>query len=296
MKVLLTGAGGLLGKRIIETFRDHEIIGVYNTSKPETSKFIKSDLSRLDLGFIVDESPDVIIHAAAMTDVDRCEENPELAKLINYEVTKVIAKAAGKAKSFLVYISTDYIFDGERGNYREDDEPKPVNVYGMTKLMGEDAVKELEDYLIVRTSTPYGSNRASGKDNFAQWIIKKINAKEETEIVMDQITSPTFNTNFALMLRESIEKGTRGTINLAGRSKLSRYEFAIKLAEKFQLDVSLIKPIIMDKMKWKAKRPRDISLNVEKALNLLNEKPLSIDEGLKRLGEEFVQIHKNEDA
>ncbi|MDG6928023.1 MAG: dTDP-4-dehydrorhamnose reductase [Nitrososphaerota archaeon] len=291
MKVLVTGAGGLLGKRIIEAFRGHEIIGVYNTSKPETPRFIMNDLSRLDLGFIVDEKPDAIIHAAAMTDVDGCEENPELAKLINYEVTRGIASAAEKARSFLVYISTDYVFDGESGNYREDDEPKPVNVYGTTKLMGERAVKELEEYLVARTSTPYGSNNASGKDNFAQWVIKKLNLKEEIKVVMDQFTSPTLNTNFALMLRESVEKGARGTIHLADRSRMSRYQFAVKLAERFQLEAKLIKPVSMSEIKWKARRPRDTSLNVEKATSLLNNKPLSVDEGLKRLGEEFVQIH-----
>ncbi|AWR98170.1 dTDP-4-dehydrorhamnose reductase [Acidianus sulfidivorans JP7] len=286
MRVVVTGAGGLLGKRIVEVFkRDHEVIGVYNSSKPLTEKFLITDLSKLENVRKIEElSPDVVIHAAALTDVDKCEENPELAKRLNYEVTREISKI----NSFIVYISTDYVFDGNRGNYKEEDETNPINVYGMTKLMGEEAVRSSSNYLIVRTSTPYGSNPASKKDNFALWLLKKLSAKEEVRIVVDQFTSPTFNTNFALMLKESVDKKMNNmVIHLSDSTRISKYDFAVKLAKTFGYDESLIKPIKMDELKWKAKRPMDSSLNVEKASKLLNNKPLNVDDALKLLKREI---------
>ena len=287
MRVIVTGAGGLLGKKIVSLLsKEHEVIGVYHTSKPETDPYLLLDLSKLEnVKEIAKEKPDVIIHAAALTDVDKCEENPELAKLLNYEVTKEIAKIP----AYIVYISTDYVFDGERGNYSESDKPNPINVYGLTKLMGEEAVKQAEKYLIVRTSTPYGSNPASGKDNFALWLLKKLKNKERVKIVKDQITSPTLNTSFALMLKEAIERGLTGIIHLADASQISRYDFSIALARVFNLDESLITPISMSELKWKAKRPKNSSLNVEKAMKLLNNKPLTVYEALKRLKEEMSE-------
>ena len=285
MRIVVTGAGGLLGKKIVSVFQgNHEVIGVYHSSKPETEPYLLLDLSKLEnVKEIEKEKPDVIIHAAALTDVDKCEENPDLAKLLNYEVTKEIAKIP----AYLVYISTDYIFDGEKGNYKEDDKPNPVNVYGLTKLMGEEAVKQTEENLIVRTSTPYGSNPASGKDNFALWLLKKLKNNERVRIVNDQITSPTLNTSFALMLKEAVERKMEGVLHLADASQISRYDFSINLARVFNLDESLITPISMNEIKWKAKRPRNSSLNVEKAMKLLRNKPLSINDALKRLKEEI---------
>ena len=285
MRVIVTGAGGLLGKKIVSLVsKDHEVIGVYHTSKPATDPYLLLDLSKLEnVKEIAKEKPDVIIHAAALTDVDKCEENPELAKLLNYEVTKEIAKIP----AYIVYISTDYIFDGEKGNYREDDKPNPINVYGLTKLMGEEAVKKAEKYLIVRTSTPYGSNPASGKDNFALWLLKKLKNKERVKIVKDQITSPTLNTSFTLMLKEAIERRLTGVIHLADASQISRYEFSIALARVFNLNESLITSISMNELKWKAKRPKNSSLNVKKAMKLLNNKPLTVYEALRRLKEEM---------
>jgi len=287
VRIVVTGAGGLLGKKIISVFsKNYEVIGVYHNSKPETESYLQLDLSKVEnVREIEKEKPDVIIHAAALTDVDKCEENPDLAKLLNYEVTKEIAKIP----AFIVYISTDYVFDGERGNYKEDDKPNPVNVYGLTKLMGEEAIKRSEEYLIVRTSTPYGSNPASGKDNFALWLLKKLKNNERVRIVNDQVTSPTLNTSFALMLKEAVERRIKGVIHLADASQISRYDFSVNLARVFNLDESLITPISINEIKWKAKRPRNSSLNVEKAMEMLSNKPLSVNEALKKLKEEMKE-------
>ncbi|BCS93693.1 hypothetical protein L3N51_01427 [Metallosphaera sp. J1] len=285
MRVVVTGAGGLLGKRIVQAFKNEEVIGVYNRSEPETSRHLIMDLSALNMKPIEDLSPDVIIHAAALTDVDRCEREPQLARLMNVEVTREIAKVAGKSNALLVYISTDYVFDGNRGNYSEEDEPNPVNVYGLTKLEGEKVAREV-DSLVVRTSTPYGSNPASGKDNFALWLLKKLRAGEPVNVLVDQITSPTLNTNFALMLKESVEKGVRGVLHLAGKSQISRYNFSLSLARTFGLDERLVRPAYSRDMKWLARRPLNSSLNVDRAM-LLGHKPMTAEEGLMELRREL---------
>ncbi|WP_338598658.1 dTDP-4-dehydrorhamnose reductase [Sulfolobus tengchongensis] len=288
MRIVVTGAGGLLGKKIVKVFSNYEVIGVYYSSKPETPNFLQLNLSDLkEIKKIGDLSPDVIIHAAALTDVDKCEKQPELARLLNVEVTKEIAKLSKETDSFLVYVSTDYVFDGEKGNYREDDKPNPINVYGRTKLEGEEMVKKYADkYLIVRTSTPYGSNPASGKDNFALWLLKKLKNREEIGVVTDQITSPTLNTNFALMLRESVERKLEGILHLTDASQISRFEFAITLAKVFGLSESLIKPVTSDLMRWLAKRPKNSSLNVSMASAILSQKPMTVEKALKLLKEE----------
>ncbi|MCG3110126.1 hypothetical protein L3N51_02423 [Metallosphaera sp. J1] len=288
MRVVVTGAGGLLGKKLVNVFRDHEVIGVYNTSKPETEKFLILDLTRLEeIEKIEDFSPDVIIHAAALTDVDGCERNPALAKLINVEATKRIASLAERNGIYLVYVSTDYVFDGRRGNYSEEDEPNPISVYGATKLEGERVVREVSGSLVVRTSTPYGSNPASGKDNFALWLLKRLRGRQEVKIIVDQITSPTLNTSFAMMLRESVERRLSGILHLTDASQLSRYDFSIMLARTFGLDEGLIKRGYSHEMNWIARRPLNSSLNVAKASSLLEHRPLNIERSLEILRTEM---------
>ncbi|ARM76957.1 dTDP-4-dehydrorhamnose reductase [Acidianus manzaensis] len=291
--ILVTGAGGLLGKKLVKVF-DDDVVGVYYKSKPETSRYLSLDLSSLNIKAIEDLSPDVIIHAAALTDVDKCEKDPGLARLLNVDVTREISKVAERINAYLVYISTDYVFDGKRGNYREDDEASPINVYGLTKFEGEKEVMRFSsNYLIVRTSTPYGSNPASGKDNFALWLLRKLKNGEKVRIVSDQVTSPTLNTNFALMLKECVEKKVKGIIHLAGASPLSRYDFSVLLARTFNLDEGLISPASSSEMNWIAKRPMNSSLNVEKAM-MLENKPLKIEDALKTLKKEIEENENSE--
>ncbi|MEM1860564.1 MAG: sugar nucleotide-binding protein, partial [Metallosphaera sp.] len=187
--------------------------------------------------------------------------------------------------AFLVYISTDYVFDGTRGDYREEDETNPVNIYGLTKLEGEKLVSDV-DSLVVRTSTPYGSNPASGKDNFALWLLKRLKAGERVNALVDQVTSPTLNTNFSLMLREAVDKRIKGVLHLAGRSQVSRYDFSLALARTFGLDEALINPAHFNEMKWFAKRPMNSSLNVSKAMSL-EHKPMSLQEALSEFRREI---------
>ena len=186
-------------------------------------------------------------------------------------------------------MSTDYVFKGDRGMYRETEEANPVNYYGLTKLEGERRVIDiLDEYCIARSSVIYGSRPASGKVNFALWIIERLRRGETVNVLRDQWNSPTLNTNLAEMILEVAERRLTGVYHLAGATRVSRYEFASIVAEAFDLDKELIRPIAMDELEWRAPRPRDSSLDISKAMKTLRKKPNRIEEALRRLKEELT--------
>ncbi len=292
MKLFITGGSGLLGSRLAEVAleRGYEVYSGYRTHRPEFGKPVKFDLT--DSNSIVKAvdsvKPDVIVHSAALTDVDKCEVDKELARRINAEGTEIVACAARKTGSFLVYVSTDYVFDGTKGMYREEDETNPINHYGYTKLLGEKYTRECcTDFCIARTCVIYGAKPASGKVNFVLWLIDRLEKGESVKIVTDQYITPTLNTNLAEMLLEVAERKITGIFHLAGATRVSRFEFAEKVAEVFGLDDSLITPSKMDEINWIAKRPRDSSLDTSKAAKYLNEKPCDLKEALKTLKKEM---------
>lgn len=290
MKLLITGASGLLGTKLCEIAlrKNHEVYSAYSQHRPLYGTPVKLDI--LDLKAeqqILDKiKPQGVVHAAALTDVDKCEMEKELAWKINVEATTNLAQLCKEHGAFLVYVSTDYVFDGEKGTYKEMDDPAPINHYGLTKLKGEEAVQTLNKYCIARGSVIYGSTPATGKTNFALWLLDKLRKKEEVKIITDQWNSPTLNVSMAEMILQILEKRVNGIFHLAGATRLSRYEFAEHLAETFNLDPKYIKPVQTEHIKWIAKRPKDSSLDVNKAKRTLAIKPLEIREALEIMKKE----------
>ncbi len=288
MKIFVTGGSGLLGSKVAELAveKGYNVYSGYRNQKPEFGKAVKFDLADADsvVRVISEVRPDVIIHSAALTDVDKCEVEKDLAYKINAEGTKAVTEAVKKLNAFLVYVSTDYVFDGERGMYREEDETNPVNYYGYTKLLGE---KYCQDFSIARTCVIYGAKPASGKINFVLWLINKLEKGESVRIVTDQYITPTLNTNLAKMLLEIAERKLKGVFHLAGATWVSRFEFAKEIARVFGLDENLITPSKMDEINWAAKRPKDSSLDVSKAVKYLDEKPYEFKKALKELKREI---------
>ncbi len=254
------------------------------------TSLIRGDL-RLDvtqrgdvLEVVRDVGPDVVVHTAALTDVDRCEVEQDLAWKVNVEGTGNVAVACEKVGAKMVYISTDYVFNGERGCYREGDSTGPINYYGLTKLEGEKRVMETSsDWIVARPSVVFG---ASGL-NFATWLIRELGAGRRVNVLVDQFTSPTFNLDLAEMILALVERDENGVFHTSGRERVNRLDFALKLARRFHLDESLLVPIKMEEIQWKAKRPRDSSLSVEKISSI--KRPLDVEEALERLqwGEGF---------
>jgi len=292
MKFLVTGSAGLIGSQIIKdlTLENHEVYSSYHNNKPIHGNPLQLNLTNQDkiIKTIQEIKPDSIIHLAAMTNVDQCETQPELAYFINTKATEILAKQAAKLNTFFVYVSTDYVFDGRRGKYSEDDSTNPLGHYGKSKLEAEEALNKLaSSWCIARTSTPFGIH--SNKKSFPIWIKENLEAKKETPVLEDQFTSPTYVHNLSKMLIEIAKRQISGILHTAGSSRISRYELAKLVSEKLHLDKELLKPTQINEMTWNAPRPKDSSLDVSKATEILNEKPQTIQHSLNLLIDEILK-------
>ena len=284
-KLLVTGASGLLGNKIIElTKNDYTVTPIHKT-KPLHSNSLKLDITDAIevLNLLGKLKPDVVIHTASETNVDKCVIEKEQAWKINVEGTRNLAEACQNVNAKLVYVSTDYVFDGEKGMYTEEDTPNPVNYYGVTKLEGEkQVIEQCKNYAILRTSVLFGWH--PWKQNFATWIINKLKQQQEITVVEDHYNTPTLADNLAEMAVEIAKNDLRGMYHASGSERISRYEFGKRIARTFNLDPDLIRPVKMSQLTaWIAKRPRDSSLNTDKIHKQLKTKPLNITEGLNKM-------------
>lgn len=292
MKFLVTGSAGLVGRQVVKdlSLLHTEIYSGYHKSKPETGTAIFMDLENPEsiIKTMETTKPDVIIHLAAMTNVDQCETEKDMALKINARSTAVLADQAKKHGAFFLYVSTDYVFDGTTGMKKESDKTNPVDYYGQSKLEGEKAVQKVSSrWCIARTSTPYGIHPK--KKCFPLFVAQNLQSKIPLDIVTDQFTSPTYVPNLSKMLLEIASRNIQGIIHLAGPSRISRYNMAEIVAEKLGLDKRLLRPTSISAMNWIAKRPDDSSLDVSKASSLLNEKPMPVPQGLDLFIEELKQ-------
>ena len=283
MKILVTGSSGLIGNQLVLDLDKTEqtVYSCYNNIKPLYGVPTKLNLSNLDDIHKIFKKfqPDVIIHCAALTDVEKCEMEPKLANLINAKATEIIAKETERLGSYLIYLSTDYIFDGKKGLYNETDFPNPLNHYGKTKLAGEKTVEtNTSKWSIIRTSTPFGTN--SSKKTFPVWLLENLQKNKEVNILEDQFTSPTYVPNLSKMILEIVTRNLEGFFHLAGSTRISRFEFAKLIAKKLNLDSSLLNPVKIDTMPWNARRSLDSSLDISKINSILRTKPFTIEKSL----------------
>ncbi|TNE36497.1 SDR family oxidoreductase, partial [bacterium] len=194
------------------------------------------------LDFIIeDEKPDIVINTAAMTDVDGCEVNKKMAMEMNAILPESLSLFANKYNFHLITFSTDYIFDGKKGPYTEDDLPNPMNYYGKSKLAGENAVRiEAEKRsTIIRTNVVYG-NSSYNKTDFIRWVINSLKEEKQLNIIDGQWCNPTLTDDIAKGVYKIITKKRKGIFNFAGRGYYNRYQIAIKIAEIFNFDKNLI--------------------------------------------------------
>ncbi len=292
MKFLVTGSAGLVGTQVIKDLSNqgHTIYSCYHESKPSDGILTQLDLTKTDniVSTVEKTNPDAIIHLAAITDVDLCETEQELAMTVNAKATETLAKQAAKNDSFFVYVSTDYVFDGTKSMKKENDLPNPLCFYGKTKLEGENRVQNLaSSWCIARTSTPFGISKK--KKSFPLFVAESLQNNNEIKVLIDQFTSPTYLPNLSRMLIEIATRQISGIIHVAGATRISRYEQAELVADKLNLNKKLLQPITMDEISWKAKRPKDSSLDISLAAEILNEKPLVIDQSL----DYFIQELQN---
>lgn len=288
-KVLVTGASGFLGHHVaLHVKGRYEVYGLYLTHPIvlEGCSLVRLDLTNEGPvhALLGEVHPDVIVHTAVLGDADRCEWQPAEAHLVNVRGTENLARAAARVGARLIYISTDLIYDGTKGDYDEEDEPHPLSVYAETKLLGERRAAALcEQTLLLRLALMYGWGSAA-RSSFTDWLFERFTKGQEVTLFTDQYRTPLFVEQGAEVIGRLIEKPeVRGTFNMGGGERVSRYEFGLKFCQVFDLPYGLLKPITIETFGYVARRPKDCSLNSSKISTLLNVRPLTVEEGLKEM-------------
>jgi dTDP-4-dehydrorhamnose reductase len=284
-KILITGAAGLLGQRLVAKLADScKILAIDIASNPfgghDNLNYLQRDLTEfIPVKPIIDSfAPEIIFNCASLTDVDDCEKKREIAYKINVGLVESLLQI--KAGRF-IHFSSDYIFNGRGGPYSETDAPDPLGYYGETKLISERILIESgRPHLIIRTNVIFGTG-VNIKPNFITWLIDNLKKGINLKIVTDQHNNPVHAGNLADVTIEAAAGDLTGILNLAGASYLSRYEIAIKTAAYFKLDAALITPITSRKFQQPAIRPLNAGLKIDKAAKLLKTRLLTFDEALK---------------
>ncbi|MGA9116289.1 MAG: dTDP-4-dehydrorhamnose reductase [Bacteroidota bacterium] len=297
-KILVVGSNGLLGQKLTEILLRGSAYRILLASQEPASLqgTVTADYATLDITVrkdvrrtVWDFEPDVIINAAAMTNVDACEQERELAWKVNVAGVEHLIEAARKIRARLVHISTDYVFDGKAGPYTEEDRPEPLNYYGKTKLASENALRSSDmDYVLFRTMVLYGY-APGARSNFALWLIENLDKKRPVRVVDDQMGNPTLADDLAYAVVAAMELGRTGLYNVAGREIVSRHAFALTLAEVFGFDPGLVTPTKTAELNQPALRPLLSGLVTLKAETELGLKPSTVEEGLRVLKN---QLHR----
>lgn len=290
-KILITGANGLLGQAVTSVFKRESDFDLCLTSVEETSfsgsgnQYVCLDITKKeDVKTVISKyQPDVVINCAAFTDVDRCETERDLCWKLNVDAVKNLIIATRPHGIKLIHISTDYIFDGKNGPYREDDIPNPISFYGRSKLAAENALFASGiNNAIIRTMVLFGVGNKV-KPNFAIWLINKLTAKEKINIVDDQIGNSTIVDNLAYGILKVVEGEKTGVYNIAGKEIESRLDFTYKLCDVFGFDRNLISVIKTASLNQPAARPLNSGLITLKAETELQFKPLETIDAIELL-------------
>jgi len=301
-RILICGSNGLLGQRLalmLSTRTEYEVL---NTSHHRSFVFDHQlfDYTQLDVtrkgdvkSLVSSFQPDVIMNAAGATNVDWCEAHREEAWNANVHGVEHLIEAARKVRAKLIHVSTDYVFDGKSGDYAEQDKPNPINYYGKTKLAGENAIRISEiDYAIVRTIVVYGYG-INVRKNFALWVIESLKQSVPIRCVDDQISNPTYVGDLAFGMIKIAELDKSGIFHLCGSERVSRYDFALRIAKVFGLDASTISVVKTNDLHQAAARPMVTGFITLKAETELGFKPMDITQGTTLLKRELQTPGKN---
>ncbi|NIP61662.1 MAG: sugar nucleotide-binding protein [Nitrosopumilaceae archaeon] len=257
-KLLVLGAGSLTGFKLASiASADFAVTATYNLRNPDfdqitTFQLDAADKSQLE-NVIQKVDPDVIVNCVALNSVDYCESHPEAAFKINHKLVKTLVDTALKINSKLVHLSTDSVFAGMKQEpYTELDSTNPINVYGESKLKGENEVLTVSSNLLIRASVLYGwlpnhlsriHTSSMKQKNFAQWLINKLKQKAAVQIITDEYSSPIIADDFAQSIIHLIKENESGVFHSAPPIQINRYDFSVRLAKHLGYDHNLIKPV-----------------------------------------------------
>jgi dTDP-4-dehydrorhamnose reductase len=296
MKILVTGTNGLLGQKLVALLQEKENIQLIATARsPLTQLLTKGVFFTLDVtdnaqveSVLQQTKPDVVIHTAAMTQVDDCEINHDACILQNVTAVQYLVTACKKSNVKLIHLSTDFIFDGSHGPLDETEEPHPVNFYGESKLAAEKLIQASNiDWCILRTVLVYGVTKDMSRSNIVLWVKKSLEEGKKISVVNDQWRTPTLAEDLAMGCYLAAIKNAKGIYNISGKDFLSPYDIAIRTADFFKLDKSLITGTDSSTFKQPARRPLKTGFILDKAMHDLNYQPHSFEEGLRILASQL---------
>ncbi|WP_343330443.1 SDR family oxidoreductase [Polaribacter staleyi] len=291
-KVVITGSNGLLGQSLLSLLlKEKETYQVFGFSRGENRSgrtdfsYVSIDITEEDQlkKALLEIQPDFIINTAAMTQVDDCENQKEACDLLNITVVKWLSEVSEKLNAHLIHISTDFIFDGIKGNYKETDTPNPLSYYGLSKLKSEELLLKTKiDYTVLRTILVYGKVFDMSRSNIVLWVKSMLEQGKEITIVDDQFRTPTYVDDLALACKLSMDKKATGIFNISSNQLLSVYEIAQEIADTFKLDKNLIKPISTSTLNQTAPRPAKTGFDLSKTNKVLEFYPKSFKEDLRK--------------
>ena len=296
MKILITGANGLLGRKLVEHYSTVSSVEVIATGKGKNRnslgdyKYAPMDITSESevtsiIGMVV---PDVVINTAAMTNVDECELKQEECWEMNVSAVEYLIKACENNGSFLIHLSTDFVFDGENGPYEEDDVTNPLSHYAKSKLASEELFnKTYIKWAIVRTMLVYGVVSDMSRSNIVLWVKENLEKGKQISVVNDQWRMPTLAEDLAKACALIAEKKAQGLFHISGKDMLTPYEMAVETAINFNLNNSLIQEVDGSVFTQAAERPARTGFILDKAKRELDYDPVSFREGLKVVKEQL---------
>ena len=292
----ITGISGLLGLNMALQLRErHQIRGCYY-SHPVASDGVTAMKLDLTSSGVADTAlrlnqPDVLIHTVSLTSVEGCEADPEGAYRVNVESAYCTAKVASALGARLVYISTDQLFEGSDPWKREEDVPHPLNVYAMSKLQAEEVVfRACPDALVIRTN--FFGWGTSVRTSFSDWILRSLEERRDLTMFYDVLFTPILINDLVELILGLVDREASGIFHVAGAERLSKYDFALKVAEAFDYPEDKILATSVHDFPFSARRPNDMSLSSRKAEDYLGIQMPMVEDGLRRLKEQEVDGHR----
>lgn len=296
MRILITGANGLLGYKLVQLLASKgDVITIATARKkptdlPEGVEFAELDITNKTqtLTVVAAAKPDVVIHAAAMTQVDQCETEREKCWSANVHGVENIIMACAQTNAHMVHVSTDFIFDGTFGPLDETAIPNPVNYYGESKLAGEKLIQQSKiNWAILRTVLVYGVTPDMSRSNIVLWVKKSLEEGKSINVVNDQWRTPTLAEDLAMGCYLAASQKAKGIYHISGSEMMTPFEIAIQTADFFNLNKSLIKPADSSTFKQPASRPPKTGFIVTKAERELGYKPHTFIDGLTLLRQQL---------
>ncbi|OGO42537.1 MAG: hypothetical protein A2W36_04020 [Chloroflexi bacterium RBG_16_58_14] len=287
MRILVTGASGLLGLNLaLEAAKDNLVFGTVNKHAIKTDAFSVVQADLLLEGAVerlLDQTqPDWVIHCAALANLDDCEMLPALAEQLNTHLPAKLASYVARGGARLVYVSTDAVFDGQLGDYSEDDTPNPLSTYARTKLEGERAVAAADPLAIIARVNLFGWS-ITGSRSLAEFFYYNLKQGRQVMGFTDVYFCPLLANDLAVVFQAMLKKELSGLYHVVSRECLSKYEFGARLAHRFDLDSSLIQPTSVEQGGLNARRSPRLSLRTDRLAQALGEPPPDVTRGLERL-------------